>query len=341
MELESLPLIINVKPMPTENKLETFKGAVGTYDLVIEAQPKSLKAGEPINLVMKVSGAGNITQANEPVIKDLSGFKAYDSEVKTDITGRDPQIAGEKVFQKIIIPQSENVKEIPLIEFSYFDPVTNQYKTIRKGPIPITVAPAPEKKTEIVELIKEITPEDEAKKQVQLLGKDIQFIETSPGRFTKTGECWYKNILFWITVILAPIIILGISFIYKTHKTKLEEDIVYAKARSAHKIARQLLAEAIKYQKQDKSKDFYDAVARAVQKIISDRLNIPPGAIITTNLGNLLTPRGIKIDIINSIKNLLDTSDMVRFGAHTANQTEMKQVLKEINSIISVLNKKL
>lgn len=340
-ELESEPIKINIQQLPAENKPPSFKGAVGTYDLTAEATPQSLKAGEPINLVMKVSGAGNITQVPEPVIKDLTGFKSYDSEVKTDITGRDPQIAGQKAFQKVIIPQSENIKEIPAIELSYFDPVLNQYKTIKKGPIPITVAPAPKKEIEIVELIKEITPEDETKKQVQLLGKDIQFIETSPGRFTRIGEYWYKNILLWITVILIPLIFLGVLFAYKTHKTKLEEDIVYAKAKGAHKIAKRLLTEAIKYQKQDKPKEFYDAGAKAIQKFICDRLNVPPGSITTANLESLLLSKGIKAETINSIKNFLDTCDMVRFGAHTANQAEMKQVIKEVNSIIGILSKKL
>lgn len=334
VELESQPIKLNINPLPNENKPDSFKGAVGRYDLQIEANPTSLKAGEPINLSMKISGAGNIAQVQEPVIKDLTGFKAYESEVKTDITGRDPQIAGIRTFQKIIIPQDENVKEIPVIEFSYFDPELNQYRTIKKGPIPITVAPASKKETEIVELIKELTPEEEVKKQVKLLAKDIQFIKTSLGRVNRLDQYWYKNKWLWVIIVLVPLWGIGFSYAYKTHRARLSQDIAYARARSAHKIARQLLSEAIRYQKENKPKEFYDAIAKAIQKFISNRLNIPIGAVTP----ELLITKGIDIA---PIKDLLETCDMVRFGSRSVTQQEMKMVIKDVERIIGMLSKKL
>lgn len=341
IELESEPLKITINPLPAENKPDSFRGAVGTYDLTVTASPQSLKAGEPINLVMKVSGAGNITQVPEPIIKDLNGFKGYESEVKTDITGRDPQIAGEKIFQKMIIPQDENIKEIPIIEFSYFDPILKQYHTIAKGPIPISVAPGPKKEPEIVELIKEISPEEEAKKQVKLLAKDIHFIKTSPGRFTEIDRYWYKNFWLWIIIIAIPIMISGLSFMYKKHKMKLQQDIAYSKAKGAYRTARQFLNKAIRYEKQNKPKEFYDSVTKVIQIFIGDRLNVPPGLVTAGNLDNLLISKGIKEDTLKITKDLLDTCDLVRFGSNTANQTEMKKAIKETNHIIVLLGKKI
>lgn len=339
--LESDPIKIDVKGFPEEDKPDTFNGAIGTFDLFASASPLSLKAGEPINFVMKVSGAGNITQVQEPVIKDLTGFKAYDSEVKIDIAGRDPQIAGQKIFQKMIIPQDDKVKEIPAVEFSYFDPLLKQYKTIRKGPIPITVAPAPKKETQIVELVKQVATQEEIKPTVKLLAKDIQYIQKSPGRFDKINQYWYKNIFLWVVIILIPLIVVGVSAVYVIHKTRLQEDKAYAKSMGAHRTARHLLDEAINYQKQNKPKDFYDAAAKAVQKYISDKLNIPAGSVTTQALDEILAPKGIKIDVINSIKRLMDTCDMVRFGAYSSTQQEMKQIIKEIENIIGILSKKL
>lgn len=341
LALESNPLTITIKPLPQENKPSTFKGSVGKYDLTVEASPQSLKAGEPINLLMKISGAGNIPQVNEPVIQNLNGFKSYESETKTDITGRDPLITGQKTFQKMIIPQDENIKEIPIIEFSYFDPASNQYNSIQKGPIPINVAPAPKKETGIVELIKDATRDNETKKAVTLLAKDIHFIETSPGTFSEIKNAWYQNKLLWIIIVMIPCFLLIISFIYKTHSTKLQIDVAYAKAKGASKIAHQLLNEAVRYQKQNKTKEFYDAVAKAIQKFISDRLNLPVGTVSASSIETLLKNHGIKEDISKSIKNILDICDLVRFGAHSATPSEMKQAVKTTEHIIGVLNKKL
>jgi hypothetical protein len=341
IDLMSDPVKITVKSLPAENKPDTFKGALGTYDFNAEVSPLSLKAGEPINIVMKVSGVGNISQVSEPVIKKLIGFKTYDSEVKTDITSRDPQITGKKVFQKIIIPHDENVKEIPEIEFSYFDPDENKFNTIKKGPFSIVVAPGIKKEAGIVEMVQERTQDEESKNAIKLLARDIQYIEQSPGRFTKRNVFWYKNIFLWIGIIVLPLLVLGISYMFVVHKTKLQSDKAYAKSVGAGKAMKQLFEEALRYKKENQTKEFYDSIAKALQKYISDKLNIPIGIVTAQALNELLSLKGIKRNNIDDIKNILNLCDLVRFGAHSATQEEVKQTIKDVERIIEILSKKL
>jgi hypothetical protein len=341
LALESETVKINVKPIPPENKPNTFNGSVGAYDLTVDVTPLSLKAGEPINLIMKVKGKGNIIQVQEPAIKDLTGFKAYDSEVKTEITGRDPEIEGQKTFQKMIIPQNENVKEIPQIEFSYFNPAAGKYNAIKKGPFPITVSPGEKKDTGIVELIKETEKEDESKKAVQLFSRDIQYIEKSPGKITKIGQSWYKNIFLWIVIIAVPLIVLGVLSMYAVHRRKLQSDKAYAKAQGAEKAMRRFFAEAEKYKKEKKTKEFYDSIARVLQKYISDRLNVPIGAVTADAISAMLSSKDIAYETINNVKDILNRCDMVRFGAFSGEEQEMAQMIKDTENILRLLGKKL
>ncbi len=337
VSLESNSLAIYVKPLPVEGKPDTFKGAVGTYDLTVSADPKTLKAGEPINLVMKVSGAGNVGAVSEPVIKNLTGFKAYDSEVKTEITGREREIAGVKTFQKMLIPKNDRLKEIPVIYFSYFDPDRAEYKTVTRGPLAISVAPAPEKDTEILELIRDTVPEEEAQQAIKLLARDIHYIKTSPGRFIRQGKRWYQQLLLWLVIILIPLILVVFSLFYQSHRLRLKEDTAYAKARGAYGMAQSLLAEARKYEKEGKAKDFYAMLARIIQKYVSDRLNLPPAVVTSQAIAELLTPKGIPAEIITRTKTLLDACDLVRFGAAQGSKAEMKGALKELNVIMAIL----
>ena len=121
----------------------------------------------------------------------------------------------------------------------------------------------------------------------------------------------------------------------------MQSDMVYARSKMAHKISKKWLDEAIKNKKSDKPKEFFDSIARAIQKFICDRLNIPAGVISVNRLEELLMGRRIKPDLIQSLKNLLDTCDQVRFGAHTIEKNEMKNVLKEANRILGALSKKI
>ena len=341
IELESNPVTVTVQTLPAQDKPAIFRGAVGKYDLNIEASPQTLKVGEPINLIMKVSGAGNITQVSEPVLRNLDYFKTYQSEIKTEITGRNPQIAGIKTFQKILIPQDQTITEVPVIEFCYFDPRQEQYRTIKKGPIPVTVQPAPKRDSTIVELIKELSPDDKSQQTIRLLAKDIQFIKKTPGRIIPAGKSWHQNFWLWIIIIVIPLTIFILTALYISRHTRLQEDRVYAKAKGARKTASLLLGEAIKYHRQDNAKEFYHVIAKTVQKFIGDRLNIPPGVVTTAALESLLIPRGVKPDIITSLQQLLDKCDIIRFGAYTVPAAEMKQTIKQTGHIIAVLGKRL
>ncbi len=341
IKLQSNPVTVTVQTLPTQGKPDIFRGAVGKYGLNLEVSPQTLKVGEPINLTMKVSGPGNITQVSEPVFSNLAHFKTYAPEIKIEITGRNPQITGTKTFQKILIPQDQTITEIPVVEFCYFDPLQQQYQTIQKGPIPITVQAAPKRDSTIVELIKDFSSDEESQQVIKLLAKDIQFIKKTPGQMTLTGTLWYQNFWLWTIFFAVPVIIFVSTAFYVSRHNKLQKDKVYAKAKGARKTARLLLDKAIRCQHQDDSKEFYNVIAKTVQQFISNCLNVPPGDVTTTNLESLLTPRGIRADTIKSLQQLLDKCDIMRFGARTAPSAEMQQTVKQTGHIISVLGKRL
>ena len=66
---------------------------------------------------MEINGTGNLNTVLIPSTDISSGFKTYEPQVKT----------GEhsKSFTQVLIPENENVTEIPKAEFSFFDPAKN------------------------------------------------------------------------------------------------------------------------------------------------------------------------------------------------------------------------
>jgi len=337
VKLESNSIEMPIKPLPEHQKTEFFNGAVGTYDLSIEITPETLKEGEPINLLMKISGAGNISSLPEPIIEKLNDFKSYESEIKTKITGRHNEIAGEKIFQKMIIPQNTDIKEFPAIVFSYFDPYKEQYNTIKRGPIAINVLAAPKKDTEIIELIKDIAPKETRDQSIKLLAKDIQYIKTNIGKVRILNNIWYKNILIWLVIVFVPFFLVLFTFYYKNHLTRMKENTTYAKSRIAYKTANSMLSKVKKQIGQSASKESYDIIVKTVENYLSNKLDIPKGNILIHIENKTELSQGIK----TRIKSLINTCDMARFGAISFNKKDVENIYKEAVSIIKSIEKKI
>ncbi|MCK5595571.1 protein BatD, partial [bacterium] len=129
LSLKSEEVHIIVKDLPAEGRPEDFSCAVGNFTFDLKAEPKEVNIGDPITLKMIIKGSGNFNTVTCPKLDLQKGFKIYDPEVK--------QEDGTKIFEQILMPDTDAVKEIPKITFSYFDPDENRYRNISRGPVPI------------------------------------------------------------------------------------------------------------------------------------------------------------------------------------------------------------
>ena len=126
------PLTLTITPIPESGKPSDFSGVVGQFSFDIEVAPCEVAVGDLITAVMKIRGSGYLEEISQPRISPGRNFKVYDPKL---VSGTGPD---EKTFEQIIIPQSTNAVEISAISFSFFDPRPNSYKTITKGPFPLT-----------------------------------------------------------------------------------------------------------------------------------------------------------------------------------------------------------
>ncbi len=88
------------------------------------------KTNEPNTLKFDISGTGNLKLLELPPFELPNGFEKYDPKTDEQIN-RSGKIGGTKKAEYLLIPRIAGAREIPAIEFSYFDPETKSYKTIR------------------------------------------------------------------------------------------------------------------------------------------------------------------------------------------------------------------
>jgi BatD DUF11 like domain len=136
VEIKSEPVALEVKPLPP-NAPPSFSGAIGNFTMTTEAKPKTVQVGDPITVTNTISGRGNFDRVNAPVIEDERGWHKYppSSKFKQD---DEVGLSGTKAFETVLSP-NEKKQGLPLLAFSYFDPVKEQYVTLHSEPIPINV----------------------------------------------------------------------------------------------------------------------------------------------------------------------------------------------------------
>ena len=135
--LESEPVEITAKALPTEGKPSDFSGAIGSFDLSIQADPLELDIGEPIALRLTVSGQGNFDFVSTPKMTKDGDWKQYKS-TRMDVQRSDDGSPDRLVFAQNIVPES-NLSVIPPFRLSVFDPSKAEYVTLMTDPIQIQV----------------------------------------------------------------------------------------------------------------------------------------------------------------------------------------------------------
>ncbi|QEG42156.1 hypothetical protein UC8_41900 [Roseimaritima ulvae] len=129
-----------VLPVPRDGRPDDYRGAVGQYEIVTQANPTTVDAGEPVTLNIGIAGTGPMELVQAPPLHELT-------DLTDDFRVADESLAGfvkqdTKLFSTTIRPRREGITAIPPIRFSYFDPDAEQFKTIYSEPISITVNPA-------------------------------------------------------------------------------------------------------------------------------------------------------------------------------------------------------
>lgn len=137
--LQSNPVTITVRPLPTENRPDGFNGAVGKFTIKADLKNKTVAAGDAVQLEVVIKGAGNFPVINAPEINLPSGIESFDPIVKEDVDKTVYPLSGSKTFNYTFIAHSQGDFTIPPVQFSYFDPASASYKIISSDSFRIKV----------------------------------------------------------------------------------------------------------------------------------------------------------------------------------------------------------
>ncbi|HEX7400628.1 MAG TPA: BatD family protein, partial [candidate division Zixibacteria bacterium] len=323
--LKSKPIEIEVLPLPEMGKPADFSGTVGNYKLDVRADKNQVEVGQPVTIKTKISGIGNIKSVGEPAMADLPDFRSYSSGSSENVSKDNYQVQGVKTYEQVLIPKKAGKYTIPPIGFTFFDPRTKNYQTLKSEPMLLGVLPPSQASpTEIAQF---------SKQEIGKSVKDIRYIKLATGTLENQGGHLYKNPLF-LLLQLVPLFAFALSWRYRKEKERQNSDIGYARQRRAHKLAKKRLDRAKKLINAGNSQDFYCEVSRALLQYLGDKLNLSSHGLTKDRIASELAVKGVKEEDINQLLKLLDSCDFARFAPGSSSPEEMNGFLSQAEEVI-------
>jgi hypothetical protein len=305
---------LDVRPIPAEGRPPDFAGAVGQFDFVVDVRPRELKVGEPITVSMRLQGVGNVAAARMPAYADSDAFRAYDARLVGD--NPDPSAErGSKSFEQVVIPRTAELKELPALRFSFFDPASGQYRTIGAGPYPLTVHPS---ENGANALLLQVPGAAGGVGKSLVLGSDIVYLKAPPARWRSSRDALLPAPAVVALHAAAPLALAGLFFATR-RRDRLAADVALARRQKAPRIARAKLRQAEKALAANAPPaDVFTPLAAAVFDYFAHRLNLPPGAVDDALILGKLRAAKADESALSQWRDFFALADQVRFGSGVA-----------------------
>jgi hypothetical protein len=321
---------ITVKALPEAGKPDDFSGAVGKFDFRVTPSKTDLKSGESINLIVSVSGRGNMKLFNLPKPIVPNSVEMYDpvhnEQVNTVLSGMSGKISDSYT----IIPQFKGKYPIKPMHFSYFDTGSGTYKTVSSQEIMINVLDGPSANDSAVAATPGVV------KNKISSSEQFKYIKQKSELVSMDEEDFLGSKTFYGLPLL-PFLILPLIVLFKKKKEAIDGDVFGNRIKMNNKLAKKYLSEA---KKQINNKEpFYVALEKAMHNFLKAKLHIETSEMSKSNIQELLLSRNASPETVIEFIALTENCELARY-ALTSSSTIQSDFDKAV-LIISDLEKQI
>lgn len=312
----------------------SFSGGVGKFSIKASVSKDSLRTHDAASLLVTIAGKGNVSLLEAPAVTLPPDFEAYDvkSSSDTDRSGT----SGSRTFEYPFIPRSSGHFVLPPLEYSYFDPDSRRYVTVKTDSLRIDVA-----RTQGVAQTSSSGGTLTIDRQgVKNLGEDIRFIR--PRTSLDTPRPFFTgSALYWSLAAILLAISAALFFVLRKI-AGMRADVEGSRKRRATGMALRRLKEAGDFLKKDLYTAFYESLHRSLLGFVSDKLSMDMASQTKENIESALVGRGVKADVASRFTALLDACEYARYApdaGHDAMDSHYHEALETITIIDSSMKK--
>ncbi|MBD3296350.1 MAG: hypothetical protein GF392_03180 [Candidatus Omnitrophica bacterium] len=321
-QLEEGPFYLRVLPLPAEGRPGVFNGAVGDYEMRVDAGEPELEVGDMTGLEIVITGTGNLSTLTAPSVEKTAGFTVLEPSVERTDRGI--------IVEQPLRAMSSAASRLPEVNFSFFDPSSEKYRELKSSEIPVEVKARPGESRKAAPDIAE-APDAGEKEQMTL--------RPVSGPFRKKGKFIFNSgavYLLWG----GPLALLLSTAAVKKRIDKFREDPEYAAWYYASRKARKQLAGAKNFLDKKDAAGFYAAVFDILQDYMGERLMAEKGSITMREVKEKALKSRDDEGIRYQAERLFENCYAAKFAASGAGEEEMRGTFSELKGLIMELDKR-
>jgi len=291
--VRSKPVRFSILPLPTRGRPAGYTGAVGRFTLSRQVTPTAIQIGDPITLTTRIEGVGNIDSYSCESIS-LPGVRAYPSRAR--------RVGKRLTCEQVLVPEAAASVEIPAALISFFDPLSERYRTATSPSVPLALTGAHSGQT------REMAP--------------VAAVKARSAPAPSGTSRWP----LWAALAAVLLVSAGAALLATRRRRAVLEHTAAVVA-----VARQSLAEAEAALAANDPQRFYEAIFRLAQASAAARLNLPsPGMTV-----GMLNHDGSGEPTHHFLAELFQECDAVRYGRSARDRQDMLRTFKRLQEVIA------
>ncbi len=328
--ITSDPVTVNVKDLPPAPA--NFLGGVGNFNITSEISGEDVTTNDAVTLTVKISGNGNIRLIRTPELKLPSDFEVYDPKATDNVKAGNNGASGSKTIEYLFQPRFEGDYTIPAIPFTYFNPATGQYVTKSTPAYSLHVEKGTEEQSATV--VSSLRKQD-----VQLIGQDIRYIKQGSPSLKSRGSSFFGSTLFYLVYILSALLFVVLYIVYRK-KARENANIALMRNKKANRVAIKRLKSAAAFMKQNNNEAFHEAILKAFEGYLSDKLAIPVADLKRETAVARLQSKNVSEEVIADFVDVVEQCEFARY-APTGGSEARHELYKKAESTMGRMEKQI
>ena len=314
---------IDVKPLP-DGKPAGFTGAVGKFSMDVSTTKEKLKASESLEAKVEIRGNGNLNLFELPALEVPSSLEMYSPErienVTTTLNGKQ----GSIIDSYTIVPTRKGQYPIKPLNFSYFDPQSETYKSLSSQEIVIDVEEGPATGGNVVA--------GNNRQSVNLPSEQFRFIKTNTNLKPLDQQAFFRSWTFWGSLFL-PFAAIPLFILFGKRREAKAADVTGNRRKKADKLARKYLSEAKKNLGDQQS--FYESLERAMHNYLKAKLHIQTAEMSKERISEILKEKNVSDETSTEFIEVLKSCEFARYtpASNTAQHEDYDKAVKVISKL--------
>ena len=268
MDVQSLAL-------PEDGKPANFNEAVGNYSLAVTAGPTNVAVGDPITLRAQIAGHGNWAAIKSPIPTNWNDFKLFPPTSKLE-TSDQLGFDGTKTFEEIVTPQNTDVRELPPLTFSFFNPDDGKYHVLTQPATQLAVRSAGSTPLPTIAANKN-SLETQSPQDILPLKNELGPLVKIPVGRDSVEPMLIKPV--FLAVQSLPVLAFLAAFIWRKRTDSLANNPRLRRQRAVAALVASGMDDLKKYAAENKPDEFFATLFRLLQEQLGERLDCPASAI--------------------------------------------------------------